>query len=389
MRHSAKNCRDKLDALGQSHLLKGCGSEPFLLQIEKLDERLFQEQQRLIRQPLPPLPPLSPPDPFTPVEGISNSYTQLSQGKVGCLIVAGGQGTRLGFKGPKGLFPIGSTTLYKILAERTLQASRKAHQFLPIAIMTSPDNHEETTAYFHKNDYFGLIPEQVDFLLQTELPLLDDAGNLFLGPAREIAQGPDGNGWALKNFHRSGLFEKWFQKGIRTLNFTLIDNVLADPFDPQLVNFHVEQNLDITVKGILRENPTEKVGIFAKQKGSLSVVEYSEFPAQECNALRDGKLEYPYANISLFSFKMEAIPTWDFDQMPWHLAHKPAIRHDQSRPLAWKFEKFIFDILPLAENVKGLLYPRKQCFAPLKSVEDLPRIQAALQSLSAAGNINL
>ena len=390
MRLSAKNCRDKLFALHQGHLLEFCDSDGLLLQVMALDEALFLQQQKLIQQKTSQDHVLSPPSPFTPIEKISDSLKEFSKGSVGCLIVAGGQGTRLGFAGAKGLFPIGSTTLYKVLAERTLHASRKAHQFLPIAIMTSPDNHEETTTYFHKNDFFGLVPEQVDFFMQTEIPFLDENGNLFLDQHGEIAQGPDGNGWALKNFYLSGIWNKWFQKGVRTLNLTLIDNVLADPFDPQLVNFHVENDLDITVKGILRDNPEEKVGIFATQKEHLSVVEYSEVPEKERKShSADGQLEYPYANISLFSFKMEAIPTWDFDKMPWHLAHKPAKRYDLAAPLAWKYEKFIFDVLSYTSNVKGILYPRKSCFAPLKDKSDLPQVQAALQLLSAAGNINL
>lgn len=390
MRLSAKNCREKLIALHQGHLLEFCESDALLLQIDALNDNLLFEQQKLIQQKAPQQHILSPPAPFIPVEKISNSWEELSKGSVGCLIVAGGQGTRLGFTGPKGLFPIGTTTLYKVLAERTLYASRKAHQYLPIALMTSPDNHEETTSYFHKNDYFGLLPEQIDFFMQTEIPFLDENGNLFLDQTGEIAHGPDGNGWALKNFYESGIWAKWNKKGVRTLNFSLIDNVLADPFDPQLINFHVEHGLDITVKGILRENPEEKVGIFVNQRERLSVVEYSEVSETERKArTSDGQLEYPYANISLFSFKMEAIPTWNFGEMPWHLAHKPAKRYDLSAPLAWKFEKFIFDILPISPHVKGILYPRKSCFAPLKDIKDLPAVQAALQDLSAAGSINL
>lgn len=388
MTRSTKCCKEKLKALGQEHLINFCDSERLLLQIDALDEKLFSEQRKLIHQKETSFPALDPPETFTSVEQVSSDCQELSRGRVGCLIVAGGQGTRLGFKGAKGIFPLGSTSLYRILAEKTALASRKAHQFLPIALMTSSENHEETVAYFKAHDFFGLVPEQIDFFVQTEVPFLDDQGNLFIDPAGEIAQGPDGNGWALKNFLASGLWEKWYKKGVHTLNFTLIDNVLADPFDPQLINFHVNQGSDITVKAILREDPYEKVGIFARKNGMLTVVEYTEIQETERIAkTTTGQLAYPYANISLFAFNMAAIPGWNYEAMPWHLAHKPAQRKDLSTPLAWKFEKFIFDLIPFTSKVKGLLYPREQCFIPLKSAADIPAVLRALQILNLNDNI--
>jgi len=381
MKQSSKDYKQKLHSLQQEHLLENPPSDSLLKQIECLDPEVFHQQQRLVKETVAHSFKLTPPPIFTPVETISVPNSKVF-GQAGCLVVAGGQGTRLGFKSAKGLFPVGAKTLYQITAERILKASQKAHRFLPLAIMTSPDNHEETQGYFQRHNFFGLCPEHVDFFSQTELPFLDDAGKLFLDPHGELAMGPDGNGWALKHFYLSGIWEKWFEKGVRALNFTLIDNLLADPFDAPLIQFHMENDSDITVKGILREDPLEKVGIFAEQNGHLSVVEYTEFPAEERQRRgTNGVLSYPYANISLFCFKMEAISNWDYAQMPWHLAHKPAQRHDLSSPPAWKFEKFIFDLLPLTKKVKGVLYPRASCFAPLKNPADLPHAQAALQSL--------
>lgn len=378
----------KLKALGQDHLLKELPSAQLLLEIEALDPNLFQNLQKLIHQQPSNELSLTPPDPFIPVEKLSSSLKFMNEGKVGCLIVAGGQGTRLGFKGAKGLFPIGSKTLYQILAERVLMTTQKARHFLPIAIMTSPQNREETEGYFRCKDFFGLLPEQVEFFTQTEIPFLDDEGNLFLDPQGEIAQGPDGNGWALKSFFKSGIWEKWRMQGIEALNFILIDNLLADPFDPQLINFHFEQKNDISVKAIPRENPMENVGIFAKGDGVLQVVEYTEFPLKKRTLLLpNGELAYPYANLSLFCFRMDAIPTWDYDLMPWHLARKPAKRQDLTSPPAWKFEKFIFDLLPFTRKVGGVLYPRKQAFAPFKSLDDLPNVLVALQTLNLDVNL--
>lgn len=317
----------------------------------------------------------------------------IADGKVGCLIVAGGQASRLKCNGPKGLFPVSvvkQKSLFQIFAEKVSAAGIQAHRKLPLAIMTSPSNHEETVRHFEENSYFGLDPAQVDFFSQEELPFLDQNGDLFLEAPLKIAKGPDGSGASLKQFVDRGVWVKWASLGVRYMVYIQIDNPLADPFDAELVGYHHKEDADVVIKSIARQDPLEKLGVIVKVNEKTQVVEYSEIPPEERDA-RDanGALRHPYANISILSFKMdfvrEAADTY-YDQMPFHTAWKAASRYTPNKgvekTMAWKFEKFVFDVLPYAKKVRAILYPREQCFAPLKNFEgqdSIQTVQAALK----------
>ncbi len=74
----------------------------------------------------------------------------LAAGQVGVVVVAGGQGSRLGFEHPKGMFPIGPISgapLFQILFEKIAARSRAAGMRIPLYLMTSPATHDETVAY--------------------------------------------------------------------------------------------------------------------------------------------------------------------------------------------------------------------------------------------------
>jgi UDP-N-acetylglucosamine/UDP-N-acetylgalactosamine diphosphorylase len=321
----------------------------------------------------------------------------ISKGQAGCLLIAGGQGTRLKFDGPKGMFPvtlIKKKSLFQLFAEKTLAAGRQANCVLPLAIMTSPATHEKTVKFFQEHCLFGLKPDQLSFFCQTELPLLDESGNLFLEDKGRMAIGPDGNGSVFKCFMESGIWDQWHSNGVRYLISVLIDNPLADPFDAELVGFHSAVGGDVIVKSTQRLNVEEKVGVLGEKNSKIQVIEYSELSEQEREAkLPDGSLKHPCANLSLFSFTMDFVKAAAqlYNQMPFHLAHKAAnyldsqgvVKHS-NQPNAWKFEKFIFDILAFTNKVAILNYPREYCFAPLKNKEgsdSLATVQEALQTL--------
>lgn len=213
------------------------------------------------------------------------------------------------------------------------------------------------------------------------MPFLNEEGNLFLDEIDQIAQGPDGNGSSLFHFVHSGIWNGWQSQGVRYLNYILIDNPLADPFDAALIGFHASQGNAITTKCCLRADAYEKVGVLATIGGRVHVVEYTEMPESErCATNSDGRLKYPCANLSLFCFTMEQVKYLAHNEMPLHLAYKSFGKTKEQK--AWKFEKFIFDLLPMCDNVKALLYPRERCFAPLKNAEgpdSLAAVQKALQ----------
>jgi UDP-N-acetylglucosamine/UDP-N-acetylgalactosamine diphosphorylase len=327
----------------------------------------------------------------------------ISEGHVGCLIVAGGQGSRLGFNGPKGMFPVTPVkhkSLFQLFAEKTLAASQQAGRALPLAIMTSPLNHAETVNFFKSHDYFGLDPLQLSIFSQEMLPLLDANGCLFLENSHTIAEGPDGNGAALHHFYQQGIWEKWKDAGVHYLNFILVDNPLSDPYDAILVSYLKEQQSDVIIKCVERRNPEEKVGILAKRNDQTVVVEYSEMPEMQRFAQsKDGSLLYPCANLSLFCFRMDFIQkvaTLPTEKLPLHLAFKAAKSLDSdgspTQNMAWKFEQFIFDLLPFATKTTALIYERQQCFAPLKNFEgddSIETVQRALEEYDKKTFLNL
>jgi UDP-N-acetylglucosamine/UDP-N-acetylgalactosamine diphosphorylase len=318
----------------------------------------------------------------------------LRKGKMGCIILAGGQGTRLRFEGPKGLFPVSvikQKSLFQLLVEKTIAASKQAHQALSLAIMTSPENDATTKQFFLENNYWGLAKDQVSFFCQSTLPLLSENGDLFLDGKFHIAEGPNGNGQCLHDFYRSGIYEKWKQRGIEHINIVLIDNPLADPFDAELLGFHHKKQAEITIKCTEKLQPQEKVGVVVKENNCVKVVEYSELTDQNKTALdKDGRLQFCCANLSLFCFSMSFIEKTlpKVPLLPLHKAWKAAKiideqgnSHQSTHPIAWKFETFIFDWLQHSEHVFALLYPRQQCFAPLKNFQGEDSLESVQNAL--------
>lgn len=308
----------------------------------------------------------------------------ISEGKVGCLIVAGGMGSRLGFKGPKGLFPLDDqgTTLFSLLGKRIRGATEVFEFPLNFAIMTSPQNHEQVVSYFEDNDFFGLHPHQIDFFTQECLPFLDNEGRLLLEGEDHLSFGPDGNGLALHGLYESGIWEKWNEKGIEYVNFILIDNPLADPFDASLVGYHKECGADCVIKVIERRDPLEKVGIVVSKKETICVIEYSEIEGKKLTEKEDGNFLFLFANISLFSFamtfikKIASVPPL---ALPLHQALKKTKGVEGELVEAWKFEYFIFDALSYSNKTEIFLCPRKRCFAPLKNLQSLETMKEAMR----------
>ena len=373
---------EHLKAIGQEHL--GIGLEKlsleeqraFFSQLQKYPLDLLKRQRKgLIDSPSS----LSNVEPWTSYDRVEE-LKAIRKSKTGCLILAGGQGTRLGNKGPKGTTVIQKKSLFQIFFEKTHAASQQAGHLLPLAVMTSPLNHSETEEFLKKHDLFGLSPEQLFLFEQQLLPFLEDQGNWFLQAPGKLAEGPDGNGGALTAFYEAGIWEKWKALGVECVQVILIDNPLADPFDARLCSYHLNSRAEVTMKCILRDDPEEKVGLVVAEEGRPRVVEYSEI-SEELREARnpDGSLLFPLANVSLFCFSMEFIQKVAKNNcypLPWHLQRKKV--EDKE---IWKYETFIFDLLPVAERIQLLVYPRQETFSPLKNAkgkDSLEAVQAAL-----------
>lgn len=391
----------KLSRLKQEHLLKLFHSlrdeekSQLLNQTASLDEKLFFLQREHLLHSSPRDYSLEPFDTYT-LSGSESRKKEgrawIGQGKCACLIVAGGQGSRLRFEGPKGCFPVSlikKKSLFQLVSEKIKAAGHQAGSPLECAIMTSPHNHVETKRFFHQHGFFGLTPDQVHFFCQDVWPLLNFKGDLFLDTPFHFAVGPNGNGGAFHSLVKSGIHHLWKKKGIEMVNFILIDNVLADPFDVELFGFHASHGNEVSIKATFRTHSDENVGVIVKNKGKVSVIEYSEFPQEHKIARSEKGFRYPLANLSLFCFSMPFIERISKCMLPFHSAKKAVRQLNESGqivfpelPNAWKFEEFIFDVLPFSEKVKAIVYPRQDCFAPLKNfkgIDSIETVQAALQ----------
>jgi UDP-N-acetylglucosamine/UDP-N-acetylgalactosamine diphosphorylase len=388
---------DILSSISQEHLLHYWESlspkekAALLQQVQALDFPTFRLQQRLLTEshaPAAPFSPLMPPDSIGNRRDEELGKQLMDEGAVGCLILAGGQGTRLDFDGPKGMCPITPVmqkSLFQLFAEKTAAASQQASKKLPLALMTSPANHRETETFFASHSRFGLEPGQLSLFSQQTLPVLDQEGNLFLERPGKIAMSPDGNGKVFAHFYQSGLWQKWQQQGVRLVNLVLIDNPLADPFDAELFGYHERNKNSITLKCCLKKEPQEKVGVLVQRQGKIEVVEYSELPEKARFAADpSGQLLYKYANLSLFCFSMEQIRELAVcsTTLPLHKSLKNALQNEK-KTMAWKFETFIFDLLPHATKTGVLLYPRERCFAPLKNSTGDNSIETVRHALQA------
>ena len=325
----------------------------------------------------------------------------LRSGKVAAFTVAGGQGTRLGWNGPKGTYPATPVTgkpLFRVFAEQIHAAQVKYGVTIPWYIMTSPINDAATRAFITDNNCFGLTRKNIFMFPQGVMPTLDaETGKLLLAEKHEIAVHPDGHGGAIKALRTSGAIEDMSARGIEHISYFQIDNPLARAVDPLFLGLHTaapDSSADLSSKMVAKAYPEEKVGVFCKVDGKVAVVEYSDLP-QELNDSRDesGKLRFNAGSIAIHLFGVKFVErlTADADRfaLPFHRAVKKAAyidpatgeRIEPEEPNAVKLETFVFDALPLAENSIVLETTREE-FAPIKNASgvDSPTTSHELQT---------
>jgi UDP-N-acetylglucosamine/UDP-N-acetylgalactosamine diphosphorylase len=387
---------ETLFRLGQQQLLTGLEQlsqaqlHDFALSLSKYDPALSAKQKEVLLQQNPlcfsDILPYLEHEISGDVENREYGRMLVRQEKVGCLILAGGQGTRLKVDGPKGCFPVSpiqGKSLFQLFCERTKAASAWSGHSLPLCIMTSACNHAQTIAFLQQHDYFGLHFSQVSFIEQSLLPFLDDRGNWLLEKPGKIAEGPDGNGDALRLFFKCGFWDKWKAAGIEYLNVIFVDNALADPFDPEFVGFTAQRGVDIALKAVDRLSPDEKMGILTAHAGKLKVIEYSEIP-------RDIS-QFTLSSTGMLCISMQFIHHLYQElnvTLPLHLARKRApVLLGTSKGVVqeiahvWKCERFIFDLLDHARTSAALVYPRGKIYAPLKNATGERSIETVKQAL--------
>lgn len=331
----------------------------------------------------------------------------LDEGKVGAFLVAGGQGTRLGYDGPKGEFPVTpvkNKPLFQVFAEQLLAASRRHGKPIPWYIMTSDVNDAPTRAFFEKHDYFGYPKGDVIFFIQGMMPAFDMSGKMLLAQKDSLALSPDGHGGSLKALARSGALADMKKRGIEQLSYFQVDNPLVRIIDPLFLGLHAQFESEMSSKTIAKASPKEKVGNFCVGDGKLQVIEYSDLP-DELAEQRDanGDLLFNAGSIAIHALAVSFVERLNKGgtlELVWHRAEKkvPFINENgeevrTEEPNAVKLEQFVFDAIPLAENAIVYETAREEEFSPVKNAEgsDSPdtsrrdQTRRAARWLAAAG----
>jgi len=303
--------------------------------------------------------------------------------------MAGGQGTRLGHKGPKGTFILNvkpePKSLFQIIAENLIKANNKYGIILNWYIMTSTENNDETVKYFEDNNYFGYNSEKVKFFKQGNLPLLSEDGKLVINSEYRIKYAASGNGTIYQAMLNDGVIDDMKRKGIKWVFIGSVDNALLNMVDPMLLGLTKKRGTEIASKTIVKNSPYEKVGVFCKKNGKPGVIEYSEIPETLIEEVdENGELMYGESHIMCNLYTLDAIEKIANVELPYHSAHKKVdfMQEDGNmfyakEPNGYKYEAFIFDGFELFDDITLYRGKREEDFAPVKNAEGVDSPETA------------
>ena len=318
----------------------------------------------------------------------STGIEYIRQGKVAAFVVAGGQGSRLGYDGPKGAFrmsPVKNKSLFQIHAEKIRKYSMKYHVTIPFFVMTSDVNHAATVAHFSENNWFGLDKKNLFIFQQNMIPSLRTDGKLVLSSKNSIFKNPDGHGGSLTALRTSGALDEMKKRGIETISYFQVDNPTVKIIDPVFIGYHVLRKSDLSSKALHKTNAEEKVGSFVQySNGREGVVEYSDLPKEKMYQMNaDGSLAFSAGSIAIHLFErkfIETITSGGDISLPFHVAKKKIKEYTIQGPKeidGFKFEKFVFDALPLAERSMILETLREEEFAPVKNASGVDSVESS------------
>ncbi|MEW6742450.1 MAG: UDPGP type 1 family protein [Planctomycetota bacterium] len=380
----------------------------FLEQLAKVDLDLLR---RLLDEHLAPHKEVAPrsiePAPFIPIPQTEDELARaraareagevlLRAGQVAVVIVAGGQATRLGFEGPKGLYPIGPVSgkcLFEIHAEKIRALVRRYGAPLPLFIMTSASNDAATRDAFKSASYYGLDPGDVYFFEQEMLPAVTRSGHLILAERGRLFMSPDGHGGCLKALRCSGCLDIMRQRHLREIFYCQVDNPLVRIADPVFLGHHVREAAEMSLKVVRKRDPSEKVGVVVVADGKLSVIEYTDLGGELAAALdAAGELRFAAGSIAIHALAVsfaERLTEGGDLRLPFHKALKAIATVDEKghpkspdEPNGIKFEAFIFDALPLARKAVIVEVRREDEFSPVKNASGVDSAATCRQDMS-------
>jgi UDP-N-acetylglucosamine/UDP-N-acetylgalactosamine diphosphorylase len=408
---------NRLAEAGQEHLpealarLSGEERDRLGRQIEALDLDLIGRLvQELVEGEGPPelgrIEPLAPEDVITLPRTEADRARQrearaageeaLRAGRIAPVMLAGGQGTRLGFDGPKGAFPfapITRRTLFEHHAAKIAALRDRHGAALPWYILTSPQNDAATREFFEAHGHFGLDPGSMRFVVQGTLPAVDrSSGRILLEAPDRLALSPDGHGGLLPALRASGVLDEMEAEGVETVFTFQVDNPMLSVCRPDFVGHHAMAEADMSSMAVRKLAPEERMGVIARIDGRVGVVEYSDLPA-ELAEQRDaeGELVYWAGSIAVHCIEVAFVRelTEGRLRLPYHRALKrvPYVdaqgrRVDPAEPNAVKFETFIFDALPHARRTVTVEVRREDEFSPIKNAEGPDSPETARRDLN-------
>ena len=308
------------------------------------------------------------------------------------ITMAGGQGTRLGYKGPKGTYMLDLSpikkSLFQIMAEDIKRNNEKYNTIIPWYIMTSEDNDFQTKNFFEINDYFEYPKEMIKFFKQDKLPLIDVTGKLILQEPYLIKEASNGNGNVFKALKENNLIQDLEAKNIKWISFGGIDNVLLKNFDPLFLGLTIGKNLKIGSKSIFKKEPLEKTAVYCKKNGKPAILDYDDINLELSESKLTNTNTYLYREANMLSHIMsiDAVKKVSTIDLIYHRAYKKnsfvnfeGVKQVPDKPNTFKFENFIFDAFAYFDDMLLLRVDENEEFAPIKDFTGIYNPDTAIE----------
>ncbi len=323
-------------------------------------------------------------------------HQAIRAGKVGAVLLAGGQGTRLGLDKPKGTLNIGLTKdryLFEQLILNLMEVTDETGVFVPLYVMTSNINHKDTVDFFEEHHYFGYPKEEVKFFVQEMTPACDFEGRVYMESETQPAMSPNGNGGWFGSMIKAGLLEDLHKKGVEWLDVFAVDNCLQRIADPCFIGATILSGKESGAMVVRKVAPDEKVGVLCTEDGKPSIAEYYEM-TEEMATLRkeNGELAYGFGVILNYLFPVKKLEEIADAHMPIHVVEKKIPYMDTEgkfvkpeTPNGYKFETLVLDMVHMMDSCLPYEVVRERAFAPIKNLHGVDSLDSARELMAGCG----